>query len=161
MSTDAVLKIPRLEGNALSPLRHGRLGEARLSSPQSRHLAAQQPRKPLPLLASARRKQSRHLPTPILDGLFIHPYLPPMNAIVSEDGKISLPSELRENASLHPGDTLDVQFYKGTILLRKHHPLTPKQCSALFERSRSQPEPAAEDEAAVAQAIQEVRAARR
>ena len=84
-----------------------------------------------------------------------------MNAILSEDGKISLPSELRENARLSPGDTLDVQFYRGTILMRKHHPLTPEQCSALLERSRSQPELTVDDDAAVAQAIQEVRAARR
>ena len=89
------------------------------------------------------------------------PYVPAMNAILSEDGKISLPSELRENAGLHPGDTLDVQFYKGSILLRKHQPLTPEQCSALLERSRSNIEPAAEDDAVVAEVISEVRAARR
>lgn len=84
-----------------------------------------------------------------------------MNAVLTEDGKISLPSELRENAHLRPGDTLDVHFYKGTILLRKHQPLTPEQCAALLERSRSQPEPMADDDAVVAEAIREVRAARR
>ncbi len=84
-----------------------------------------------------------------------------MNAILTDDGKLSLPSELRENAHLRPGDTLDVQFYKGTILLRKHQPLTPEQCAALLERSRSQPEPSADDDAAVADAIRELRAARR
>ena len=84
-----------------------------------------------------------------------------MNAILTDDGKISLPSELRENAHLRPGDTLDVQFYKGTILLRKHSPLPPGQCAALLERSRSQPEPSADDDAAVADAIREVRASRR
>lgn len=84
-----------------------------------------------------------------------------MNAILSEDGKISLPSELRENAHLSPGDTLDVQFHKGTILLRKHQPLTPEECSALLERSRLQPEPTSTDQAAVAEAVRDVRAARR
>ena len=34
-------EISCLEGDALSPLRHGRLAEPRLSSPQSRRLAAQ------------------------------------------------------------------------------------------------------------------------
>ena len=59
------------------------------------------------------------------------------------------------------GDTLDVQFYKGAILLRKHLPLTPEQCAALLERSSSQPEPMADDDATVADAIPEVRASRR
>ena len=84
-----------------------------------------------------------------------------MNAVLTEDGKITLPSELREHAQLHPGDTLDVQIYKGTIVLRKHQPLTEEQCAALLERSRAQPEPTAEDDAAVALAIAEVRASRR
>ena len=83
-----------------------------------------------------------------------------MNAILTEDGKISLPPALRENAHLRPGDTLDVQFYKGTILLRKHQPLTPEQCAALLERSRSQPEPTVDDDAVVANTIREVRASR-
>jgi bifunctional DNA-binding transcriptional regulator/antitoxin component of YhaV-PrlF toxin-antitoxin module len=89
------------------------------------------------------------------------PYLPTMNAVLTDDGKISLPSELRENAHLHPGDTLDLQFYKGTILLRKHQPLTPEQCAALLERSRSQSEPTVDDDAVVEEAIREVRASRR
>ena len=84
-----------------------------------------------------------------------------MNAVLTEDGKISLPSELRDDAQLRPGDTLDVQFYKGAILLRKHLPLTPEQCAALLERSSSQPEPMADDDATVADAIPEVRASRR
>ncbi len=47
-----------------------------------------------------------------------------MNAVLTDDGKIMLPSELRDNAQLQPGGTLDVQFYKGSIVLRKHQPLT-------------------------------------
>ncbi len=84
-----------------------------------------------------------------------------MNTVLTEDGKIAIPSELRHNAQLKAGDTLDVQLYKGTILLRKHNPLTPEQCAALLERSRSQPKPFVKDEAAVAQAIREVRTQRR
>lgn len=84
-----------------------------------------------------------------------------MNAVLADDGKIMLPPELRDNAQLQPGDTLDVQFYKGSIVLRKHQPLTPEQCAALLERSRSQPKPTLEDDAAVEQAVREVRAQRR
>ncbi len=84
-----------------------------------------------------------------------------MNAILAEDGTISLPSEVRENARLHPGDTLDVQLYKGTIVLRKHHPLTPEECAQLLEQSRSLPEPGPEDESAVEEVIREVRSCRR
>lgn len=83
-----------------------------------------------------------------------------MNATLSSDGQILLPPELRASAQLQPGDTLEVQFHKGTIILRKHQPLTPEQCALLLERSRSQPRPTPEDEAAIEQAIREVRARR-
>ena len=33
-----------------------------------------------------------------------------MNAVLIEDGKISIPEELRAGAQLKPGDTLDVQL---------------------------------------------------
>jgi bifunctional DNA-binding transcriptional regulator/antitoxin component of YhaV-PrlF toxin-antitoxin module len=62
-----------------------------------------------------------------------------MSAVLTDDGKIALPPRLRKDAQLQPGDTLDVQWYKSSILLRKHQPLTPEQCAALLERSRSQP----------------------
>lgn len=84
-----------------------------------------------------------------------------MNAVLTQDGKIVIPDELRADAQLQPGDTLDAQFYKGTIVLRKRQPLTAEQCAALLERSRSQPKPTAEDDLAVEQAIREVRSQRR
>ena len=84
-----------------------------------------------------------------------------MNAVLTDDGKIAIPPKLRENAQLQPGDMLDVQFYKGSIVLRKHQPLTPEQCATLLERSRSQPKPTAEDDAAVEQVVRDVRAQRR
>jgi AbrB family looped-hinge helix DNA binding protein len=84
-----------------------------------------------------------------------------MNAVLTEDGKIAIPKELRHDAQLQPGDTLEVQLYKGTIVLRKRQPLTPEHCAALLERSRAQPKPGPEDAAAVEQAIREVRAGRR
>ncbi len=79
-----------------------------------------------------------------------------MNAMLSADGQIVIPKELRESAHLQPGDTLDVQLYKGTLVLRKHQPLSPVQAAALLERSRSQPAPTPEDDAAVEQAVGEV-----
>ena len=84
-----------------------------------------------------------------------------MNAVLTEDGKIAIPLELREDAHLKPGDTLDVQLYKGAIVLRKRQPLTREHCAALLERSRSQPKPTPEDDLAVEQAIREARAQRR
>jgi AbrB family looped-hinge helix DNA binding protein len=80
-----------------------------------------------------------------------------MNAVLTDDGKISIPQQVRDDAQLKPGDTLDVQFYKGTLVLRKRQPLTPEQCAALLERSRSQSKPAPGDDEAVEQAIKEVR----
>lgn len=84
-----------------------------------------------------------------------------MNTVVTEDGKVALPAELRQDAQLQPGDTLVVQLYKGTIVMRKRRPLTAAQCAALLEHSRAQPRPSPEDDAAVEEAIREVRARRR
>lgn len=83
-----------------------------------------------------------------------------MIAMLSSDGQIVIPPELRESAQLKPGDLLDAQLYRGTIVLRKRQALAPEQCAALLERSRSQPKPTSEDDAVVEQTIQEVRAAR-
>lgn len=84
-----------------------------------------------------------------------------MNAFLTDDGKITIPQELRQNAQLEPGDTLDIQFYKGTIVIRKRQPLTEEQCAALLEHSRSQSQPTPEDELAVEESIREVRARRK
>jgi AbrB family looped-hinge helix DNA binding protein len=84
-----------------------------------------------------------------------------MIATLSPDGKIAIPQTVRDDIQLKPGDTLEVQVYKGTILLRKHQPLTPEQCAELLERSRSQPQPTPEDEEAVQKVTREVRAQRR
>ena len=83
-----------------------------------------------------------------------------MNATLSSDGQILIPRELRESAHLQPGDTLDFHIYKGTILLRKHQPLTTEQCATLLKDSRALPKPTPEDDAAVAEAIRETRARR-
>jgi AbrB family looped-hinge helix DNA binding protein len=97
----------------------------------------------------------------LLDETTPSPYLLCVKATLAEDGNIVIPRELRENAQLKPGDSLDVQFYKGTIVLRKHEPLTLEQCAALLERSRLQPKPTPQDDAAVEEVIQEVRSQRR
>jgi len=84
-----------------------------------------------------------------------------MNATLSADGQVQIPKELRDSAQLKPGDTLEVQLYKGTLVLRKHAPLNAEQAATLLERSRALPKPTPDDEAAVEQAIREVRAQRR
>ena len=83
-----------------------------------------------------------------------------MTATVSADGQVQLPLELRESAHLQPGDQLEAQLYKGTLVLRKRQPLTPSQCAVLLEGSRSLPEAGPADEAAVAETIREARARR-
>ena len=83
-----------------------------------------------------------------------------MNAVLTEDGKITIPHELRKDAQLNPGDNVDVQSYKGTLVIRKRQPLTQEQCAALLERSRLLPKPTPEDDLVVEQAIREVRARR-
>ena len=76
-----------------------------------------------------------------------------MNAVLTEDGKITIPDELRRDAKLNPGDTPEIQIYKGTIVLRKRQPLTAERCAAILERSRSQPKPTPEDDLAVEETI--------
>ena len=83
-----------------------------------------------------------------------------MNAVLTEDGTITLPPALRDDAQIKPGDTFDVQFYKGSIVLRKCQRLTVEECAVLLERSRSQPDPTSESEGAVEDAIRAVRASR-
>jgi AbrB family looped-hinge helix DNA binding protein len=83
-----------------------------------------------------------------------------MNVFLTDDGKIAIPQELRRDAQLKPGDTLEVQFYKGTIVLRKNQPLTQEQCASLLEHSRSQSQPTPEDDLAIEETIEEVRAHR-
>ena len=48
-----------------------------------------------------------------------------------------MPAELRKDAKLESGDTLEVQLYNGTIVMRKREPLTPQQCAVLLEQSHS------------------------
>lgn len=109
-----------------------------------------------------------------VSGLVVTPFLPASNldsfpkptpigrmmAIVSADGQVQLPAELRESAQLQPGDRLEAQLYKGTLVLRKRLPLTPSQCAVLLEGSRNLPVAGPADEAAVAEAMREARSRR-
>ena len=83
-----------------------------------------------------------------------------MTATVSADGQVQLPVELREGAHLQPGDRLEAQLYKGTLVLRKRQPLTDAQCAALLEGSRSLPQAIPADTDTVADTIREARARR-
>ena len=83
-----------------------------------------------------------------------------VNAIVSADGQVQIPRELCEGAQLQPGDRLEAQLYKGTLVLRKRQPLSPAQCAALLAGSRRLPATVSEDDAAVADAVREARARR-
>ena len=84
-----------------------------------------------------------------------------MNATLTADGGVQIPQELRDRAQLKTGDTLEVHLHQGTLVLRKHEALNPVQISALLERSRGLPAPTTADDAAVEQAVRDVRAQRR
>jgi AbrB family looped-hinge helix DNA binding protein len=84
-----------------------------------------------------------------------------MTAVLGDDGKIVIPEELRNNAQLKAGDKLEVQLYKGTLLLRKHQALTDQQCATLLKDSPGLPAATAQDEETLDHAIREVRANRR
>lgn len=82
-------------------------------------------------------------------------------AVLTDDGKLALPPDLRASSQLRAGDSLDIHYYKGTIVLRKRQPPTLEQCAALLDHSRTQPRPTPEDDAAVEEAVREVRGRRR
>lgn len=84
-----------------------------------------------------------------------------MNTTLSADGTVQIPPELWKRAHLKAGDTVDIQLYQGTLVLRKHGALNPEQAAALLQRSRAQPKPTPDDDAAVEQAIREARSLRR
>ena len=84
-----------------------------------------------------------------------------MNAVLTEDGKIALPTELRENAQLKPGDKLDVGYVNGLVVLRKHRPLALAEARALILSGRELPEMTEADAEEVAAVIKSVRRRRR
>ena len=84
-----------------------------------------------------------------------------MNTTLSADGKVQIPLELWEGAKFKAGDTVDIQLFQGTLVLRKHDGLTPEQVAALLQRSRALPKPTPDDDAAVEKATREAGTQRR
>ena len=47
------------------------------------------------------------------------PYLRAMNVVLTEDGKLAIPKELREQLGLKPGSVLELQTQGGTVVAWK------------------------------------------
>jgi AbrB family looped-hinge helix DNA binding protein len=80
-----------------------------------------------------------------------------MIAKVSVKGQMVIPEGIRDQARIKSGDELEVGFFNGLIVLRKHRPLTPSRVRALLLAGRDLPDITARDEGAVFQAIERVR----
>ncbi len=72
-----------------------------------------------------------------------------------------IPESIREAARLRAGDTLDVGYAHGMIILRKRVPLTPAKIRALLQSGKSLPALTEADESEVAEALRRVRARRK
>jgi bifunctional DNA-binding transcriptional regulator/antitoxin component of YhaV-PrlF toxin-antitoxin module len=84
-----------------------------------------------------------------------------MVAKISLKGQTVIPEAIREQARLVKGDELDVGYANGLIVMRKREPMTAARVRKLLLAGRRLPKMTAEDETAVAQAIQRVRRQRR
>jgi len=80
-----------------------------------------------------------------------------MIAKVSVKGQMVIPEGIRDQARIKSGDELEVGFFNGLIVLRKHRPLTQSRVRALLLAGRDLPDITARDEGAVFQAIERVR----
>jgi AbrB family looped-hinge helix DNA binding protein len=80
-----------------------------------------------------------------------------MIAKVSTKGQMVIPESVREQARIQSGDELEVGFFNGLVVLRKHRPLTPARVRSLLLAGRELPEISSRDEDAVGQAIERVR----
>ena len=84
-----------------------------------------------------------------------------MIATLSTKGQTVIPQSIREAARLRAGDTLDVGYAHGMIILRKRVPLTPAKIRALFQAGKRLPVQTEADEAEVMEAVRRVRARRK
>jgi AbrB family looped-hinge helix DNA binding protein len=84
-----------------------------------------------------------------------------MIATLSTKGQTVIPESIREAARLRAGDTLDVGYAHGMIILRKRVPLTPAKIRALLQSGKSLPAQTEADEAEVLDAVRRVRARRK
>ncbi len=84
-----------------------------------------------------------------------------MIARLSSKGQTVIPESIREAARLRAGDTLDVGYAHGMIILRKRVPLTPAKIRALMQSGKNLPAQTEADEAEVLDTIRRVRARRK
>lgn len=80
---------------------------------------------------------------------------------LSTKGQTVIPESIRAAARLRAGDTLDVGYAHGLIILRKRVPLTAAKIRALFQSGKGLPIQTESDEAEVLQAVRRVRARRK
>jgi AbrB family looped-hinge helix DNA binding protein len=80
-----------------------------------------------------------------------------MVARISLKGQTVIPEAIREQARLRKGDELDVGYANGLIVMRKRQPLNAGRVRQLLLAGSQLPQMTADDEAAVAVAIQHVR----
>ena len=80
-----------------------------------------------------------------------------MIAKISVKGQMVIPEAVREQARIKSGDTVDVGYAGGLIVLRKRQALTPARVRSLLLAGRDLPELSAKDEEAVARALRRVR----
>ena len=80
-----------------------------------------------------------------------------MIAKVSVKGQTVIPEAIREMARIKAGDQLDVGYSAGLIVMRKRISLTLARVRALLLGGRQLPLLTAQDETAVATAVQRVR----
>jgi AbrB family looped-hinge helix DNA binding protein len=84
-----------------------------------------------------------------------------MIATLSTKGQTVIPESIREAARLRAGDTLDVGYAHGMIILRKRVPLTPAKIRALLRSGKRLPAQTKADETEVLGAVRRVRARRK
>jgi bifunctional DNA-binding transcriptional regulator/antitoxin component of YhaV-PrlF toxin-antitoxin module len=75
-------------------------------------------------------------------------------------GQVAIPGSIQEAARLRAGDTLDVGYAHGMIILRKRAPLTPAKIRALLHPGKKLPVQAETDASEVAETMRRVRARR-
>lgn len=84
-----------------------------------------------------------------------------MQTTVSSKGQMVIPLPIREQARLGEGDTLDIGYVNGLVILRKPVPLTAARVRSLLASGADHGEFSEADETAVADAIRTVRQRRR
>lgn len=84
-----------------------------------------------------------------------------MIATLSTKGQTVIPESIREAARLRAGDTLDVGYAHGMIILRKRVPLTPAKIRALLQAGKNLPVQTEADEAEVLELVRRARARRK